>query len=294
MTPRRLFSIIIAVVLLVVLAFSMFSIFENLDAGQVMVIQSPVSGDMTWHTTPGVKWQRFGKVTDYQRRSQFWFSSKPDQGKTGDESLKIRFNDGGHAQISGAISWEMPLDAEHLTPLHQKFGNMAAIEAQLVRTMVEKAVYMTGPLMSSTESYAARRNDLLHLIEDQIQNGIYATQTVTETQKDPLTGVEKKVSVVHILTDKDGKPMRVEESPLLEFKVIAPLFTTLPPKVTSPVPVFVQDELAAMVMAVVARVVPAFLSVQLLNFIHEAVPVVIAETVTAVAPEPALNVMPYQ
>lgn len=219
MTPRKVFSIIVAVVLLAVLLFSTTVIFENCDAGEVIVIQSPVSGELTWHTTPGVKWQGFGKVTDYQRRAQFWFSSKADQGKKEDESLRIRFNDGGHAQISGGISWEMPLDAEHLTLLHQKFGSMKAIESQLVRTMVEKAVYMTGPLMSSTESYASRRNDLLRLIEDQIQHGIYATKTVTETQKDPLTGAEKKVAVVQLVTDKDGKPQRVEVSPLEEFKV---------------------------------------------------------------------------
>lgn len=219
MNLRRVFSIILAVVLLVVFALSSVAIFESLDAGQVMVIQSPLSGDLTWHTTPGVKWQGFGKVTDYQRRSQFWFSSKADQGKKTDESLRIRFNDGGHAMISGGISWEVPLDSEHLTLLHQKFGSVHAIEQQLVRTMVEKAVYMTGPLMSSTESYASRRNDLLRLIEDQIQHGIYATKTITETQKDPLTGVEKRVTVSQIVTDKDGKPQRVEESPLMEFKV---------------------------------------------------------------------------
>lgn len=219
MNLRKVFSIVIAVVVLVVLLLSTTVIFENLDAGQVMVIQSPVSGELTWHTTPGVKWQGFGKVTDYSRRSQFWFSSKSDQGKKADESLRIRFNDGGHAQVSGGISWEMPLDPEHLTLLHQKFGSMVSIEQQLVRTMVEKAVYMTGPLMSSTESYAARRNDLLRLIEDQIQNGIYATKTITETQKDPLTGQEKKVAVVQLVADKEGKPIRVEESPLMEFKV---------------------------------------------------------------------------
>jgi len=169
MNPRRVFSIVVAVVLVVALMLSMTSIFENCDAGEVMVIQSPISGELTWHTTPGVKWQGFGKVTDYQRRSQLWFSSKPDQGKKEDESLRIRFNDGGHAQISGGISWEMPLDTEHLTVLHTKFGSAKAIEHQLVRPMVEKAVYMTGPLMSSTESYASRRNDLLRFIEDQVK-----------------------------------------------------------------------------------------------------------------------------
>lgn len=222
MTPNKIFSIVLAVVLLAVLLIASISIFQNCDAGQVMVIQSPVSGNLVWHTTPGIKWQGFGKVTDYPRRSQFWFSSKNDQGKKDDESLSIRFNDGGHANISGGISWEMPLDDDHLTLLHQKYGSYKAIEQQLVRTVVEKSVYMTGPLMSSTESYASRRSELLTLIEDQINHGIYQTKTSTETQKDPLTGVERKITLVQIIRDKEGLPKRVDEgSPLKEFKIRA-------------------------------------------------------------------------
>lgn len=219
MKPRHLFTLIVAAVFLVLLMPLFTMTFENLDAGQIMVIQSPVSGEMVWHTTPGIKWQGFGKVTDYNRRTQFWFSLKSDQGKSADESLKIRFNDGGHANISGGISWELPLDSENLTILHQKFGSQKAIEQQLIQTIVEKSVYMTGPLMSSTESYASRRNELLHLIEDQINNGIYQTKTVTEVQKDPITGVERKVNVVQLVLGQDGKPARVEESPLQEFKI---------------------------------------------------------------------------
>jgi regulator of protease activity HflC (stomatin/prohibitin superfamily) len=221
LSSRKVFSVVIALVVLVGSIWAAMNMFENLDAGEVMVIQSPISGELTWHTTPGIKWQGFGKVTKYERRMQFWFSAKPDQGKPTDESLRIRFNDGGHAQISGGISWEMPLDADHLTIIHQKFGNQKAVEQQLVRTMIEKSVYMTGPLMSSTESYASRRSELLKLMEDQVSGGIYQTKTVVESQKDPITGAERKVSVVQLVTDKDGKYLRVEESPLKEFGIRA-------------------------------------------------------------------------
>src|SRR5579862_5479013 len=112
---RQLFALILGIVGCIVLIVVSCMMFVNLDAGQIMVIQSPLSGDLTWHTSPGVKWQSFGKVTKYARRVQFWFSKKPDQGKKTDEPLKVRFNDGGHATISGGISWEMPSDPEHLT-----------------------------------------------------------------------------------------------------------------------------------------------------------------------------------
>ena len=221
MTNKQIVALVLAGIVLVAMLASIGNLFENLDAGSVMVIQSPVSGDLAWYTSPGVKWQGFGKVTKYQKRSQLWFSTKDDQGKTIDESIKIRFNDGGHAQVSGGISWEIPLADDKLTDVHTKFGSQIALEQQLVRTIIEKSIYMTGPLMSSQESYASRRNELLYLIEDQIQNGICLTKTTQEKTKDPITGAEKTVALVSLVTDKEGKPKRAEVSPLTEFGVKA-------------------------------------------------------------------------
>jgi regulator of protease activity HflC (stomatin/prohibitin superfamily) len=219
MTNKRIIALVLAGIVLISLLLSLNSLFENLDASQIMVIQAPVSGNYDWYVTSGVKVQMFGKVTKYERRSQFWFSSKKDQGTSADESIKIRFNDGGHATISGGISWEMPLDNEHLTAIHQKFGSTLAVEQQLVKTIVQKSIYMTGPTMSSKESYAERRNELLNLIEDQIQNGVYLTRTVQDKTVDSLTGQEKTIARVELVLDKTGAPKRAEESPLKEFGI---------------------------------------------------------------------------
>ena len=93
--------------------------------------------------------------------NQFWFSRKHDEGKDEDQSIKIRFNDGGHGQISGSVRWYMPIDNPAILKLHTDFGSQIAIEQQLIRQVVTKSVYMTGPLMSSKESSAEKRNDLL-------------------------------------------------------------------------------------------------------------------------------------
>ena len=191
------------------------------DNGEIMCIQGAVDGNMTWTTTGGLKNKNFGHVTKYKKRSQFWFSSKTDQGTPGDESIKVRFNDGGHANLSGSFSWDMPLAEANLKDLHVKYGSQEAVEQQLVRTVAEMAVYMTGPLMSSTESYATRRNDLLSLIEDQINNGIYKTESVDEKMPDPLTGAEKTVRVVKLIKGQDGNYLREGESPLKTFGIKA-------------------------------------------------------------------------
>ena len=117
----------LGVILVIVLLFLSGQLAEQLDAKQIMVIQSPFRGKLNCYITPGVKWQGFGTVTKYEKRDQFWFSSKQDQGQTTNESLSVRFNDGAHANISGSFGWEMPLDDEHIGKLWDD-GDLATIE----------------------------------------------------------------------------------------------------------------------------------------------------------------------
>ena len=201
-----------------ILAVSIGRLFEHVDASEIVVIQSPVSGRLDWYSTPGIKWQGFGSVTRYPKRSQYWFSNRPDQGTKSDQSVKVRYKDGGHANISGSFAWEMPLDTEKLTALHTKYGCWESIDQQLIRTTAEKAVYMSGPLMSSTESYAERRAEFLNIVEDQLQHGCYVTRTVTTRPAvlDPsLAAIQgNSKTIVEVVRDKNGQPVRQEVSPL--------------------------------------------------------------------------------
>lgn len=189
------------------------------DANTIMVVQLPIVGTLNWYTTPGTQLSWWGRVTKYPKREQFWFSSKYDQGPPHDDSLKIRFNDGAHATISGSISWEMPMDIDHLNKIHGKYGSPDAVAKQLVRTVLEKAVYTAGPLMSSTESYAERKNELLADIQDQIDFGVFETETIPQKVKDPMSGQEKTVNTVRIKMEQ-GKPKHAIESPLKEFGIL--------------------------------------------------------------------------
>jgi hypothetical protein len=219
MTIGKMLISAIGVIALFVLVVFSGMIFENVGADEVVVIQSPVKGVLEWYTTPGLKWQGFGTPTHYKKRFQYWFSVAADQGKTADQSIKIRFNDGGHGFISGSVSCDMPLDEDHLNMLHAKYGSQAAVEHELVRTVYEKAIYMTGPLMSSKESYAEKRNQLISFIEDQAVNGVYQTSVKQTRDKDLITGTEKTVFVVDLVPDASApaKLRREEISPLSTF-----------------------------------------------------------------------------
>ncbi len=105
----------------------------------------------------------------------------------------------------------MPNDDKSILKLHTDFGSQEAVEQQLIRQVVTKSIYMTGPLMSSKESSAEKRNDLLSYIEDQCINGVYRTKQEDIKVHDDLMNTDKTITVVRIV-EKDKTPLRQEVS----------------------------------------------------------------------------------
>jgi hypothetical protein len=215
-TPTRIVGIAIAVLAIFAIPYFVSNMWENLDAHEIMVVQSPVDGTLTVYTDPGVKYQGFGKVTRYPRRAQYTFEN---HGKDDTNAKKIRFNDGGHALLSGAVSWEMPLKPEAIINIHKTFGSAEGVQDAAVAKMIDSAVYLAGPLMSSTESSGERRSELLNAISDQAEHGVYVTRVVEKEVKDGGGGVGKTVTVTEIVRDKDGNPKRQQGSILQEFNI---------------------------------------------------------------------------
>lgn len=223
MSVIKVGTLLICVIFIVICLVFSGKIIQNVDADQITVTQDPMDGELHWHVMAGMKFQKFGKVTEYIKSSQYWFSEQEDQGEDVDQSIKIRFNDGGHARISGSYRWELPLGDSVLTRIHSKFGSQKAVEQELIRPVLEKSVYMTGPLMSSKQSYAETRNDLITYIEDQAKYGIYKTKSTEVKGIDPMTGVEKTLTKTERIKD-DNAPngwARQEESPFQIFGIKA-------------------------------------------------------------------------
>lgn len=216
-------QIVLAVgaVFTVIFGISMISnMSETVGADEIVVMQNPLDGKLNVWATPGWRYQNFGKLTRYKKSAQYWFSSDKTEGHEDDQSIKVRFNDGGHAQVSGSLRFDLPLDEENIKRLHTKYGSMDAIERALIRTVVNKSVFMTGPLMSSKESYAEKRSAFIQYAEDQTSHGVYQTTTSDVEVTDPLSGAKKTVTVVKLVPSSDGKGFaRQEASALEEFGV---------------------------------------------------------------------------
>ncbi len=89
-----------------------------------------------------------------------------------------------------------------------------------MRTVLESAIYTCGPFMSSTESYAERKNELVADIKDQVDHGVLTkTEQFKQTAKDPISGQDKSIIVVRTKMDPSGKPVFAQPSPLIAFGI---------------------------------------------------------------------------
>lgn len=207
----------VSAVFAVIFGISMISnMSETVGADEIVVMQNPLDGKLNVWASPGWRYQNFGKLTRYKKSAQFWFSSDAKEGGEENQAIKVRFNDGGHATVSGSLRFDLPLDEENIRKLHTKYGSMEAIERALIRTSVTRSVFMTGPLMSSKESYAEKRSAFIQYAEDQISHGVYQTTTQEVETTDPLSGSKKTVTVVKLVSDATGKGFARQEASALE------------------------------------------------------------------------------
>lgn len=204
---------IILTVCIVVFTSLIGKIWEEVDAGEIVVIQH-VGGELVVYDQPtSFAWQWFGKATHYKRSNQYTFFLPTNKGDD-DHSIEVKWNDGGHANISGSVRYDLPTDHKSMIALHKAFRSQTGIEEHLIATNIGKAVFMTGPLMTSKESYAEKRNDLIYYIEDQAKFGVYKTKQVEKEVVDPLDGTKKMQMRVEIQNDEKGNIARQESSPI--------------------------------------------------------------------------------
>jgi len=211
----------IVVVSLIFLLVGGTRLVENVEADEIVIIQYPISGELTFHTQPGWAFQKFGKATHYPKRGKYDFDGYVmNVGGGQEEGAKIRFNDGANCAIQGSLQFDYPLDEENLRSLHTKYGNADAVQQQLIEVVTDKVLFMVGPLVSSKESYSERRTDLINWAEDQVNNGIYRTQSVEVEEIDTMTGESRTVTRAEILIDDGGIPLRQEQAQLTIFGIM--------------------------------------------------------------------------
>ena len=188
---------------------------EDVKNETIVVNQYPFTGEMEYWTTPGFKWQWWGKTTTYLKTQQLWFGSENDQGERMGNPIPVIFNDASDGMIYGSLRVKLPTDKKYLERIQTDYNGMDRLMNDLVRPTVTKVIYASGPLMSAFESYAEKKNDLIEYITDQLNNGVYKTAVKRMEVVDPITGEKKIINVATLIPDSlaAGGYKRSESSP---------------------------------------------------------------------------------
>lgn len=188
---------------------------EDVKNETIVVNQYPFSGNMEYWTTPGFKWQWWGKTTTYLKTQQLWFGSENDKGERMGNPIPVIFNDASDGMIYGSLRVKLPTDKKYLERIQTDYNGMDRLMNDLVRPTVTKVIYASGPLMSAFESYAEKKNDLIEYITDQLNNGVYKTAVKRVEVVDAITGEKKIINVATLIPDSlaAGGYKRSESSP---------------------------------------------------------------------------------
>ena len=211
---KKIMAIVIAILALVVIGLS-GRIGEDVKNEEIVVNQYPFTGNMEYWTTPGYKWQWFGKTTHYYKTNQLWFGSDNEDSKQMGNPIPVIFNDASDGKIYGSLRVKLPTDPMYLARIQTDYNGMDRLMQDLVRPTVTKVIYASGPLMSAFESYAEKKNDLIEYITDQLNNGVYKTTVKVIETTDPVTGEKKTVKIASLIPDENapGGYKRSESSP---------------------------------------------------------------------------------
>lgn len=177
------------------------SFVENNEAGYMQVKQDAWNGNLTLRTTPGIYSQMFSTITTYKMFDTFDF-----------DKIKVKFNDGSTALITGAAQFSLPTNIEDAIKLHIAFGGENAVREKLIKRVILAALMQSANLFRAEDIYSKNRSALPDLVTDQIREGIYATDWSDEWIKDPESDKESLIRRVEVKRDANKKPIVNEVS----------------------------------------------------------------------------------
>ena len=223
-------GLVLTLIGVVFLGFAADRVGINVDESEIVVTQDAYDGDMTVYSTPGFKWIWFASTVTYPKRGQIELFPATKDGKVAMDlnskeakayGAPIRFNDKGGATFYGQFSYTLPTDEVSILKIRTKYPSRATLENRLILPVITKSIYMTGPTMSSEESAAARRAELIATIMDMINYGPWQVVNSPEQVHDPITNKFKTVNVAKPVVDANapnGKA-RQEVGALIDFGV---------------------------------------------------------------------------
>ena len=224
-SKKSISGIVIAIIAVVFVAFSGM-LFEQTDRSKIYVCQMPFTGEYKVWTEGKLEWQGGGDIDVYRKTSQIVYEGLKKEGDDyvliGDNpAAKTTFNDNGKGYIIGSFRVEMPTDNKHIEKIQEDYGSEESLIEALVKPQLYKVITACGPLMSSLESVAETRTDLIAHITDQLNNGVYKTKVIKIQVPNTITGELETRNQADLIEDSTapGGYLRQEVSPFGKYGI---------------------------------------------------------------------------
>ena len=190
----------ILLVLVAILIIGAITVDRN-DIGYYKVIQT-VTGNMHVRSKPGyyIKW--FNTVTSWKEADTLYFSRHVSEGPNRNNSIEVRFADGGKGNVSVNVRYLQPADEDNRLELQKVFKSDKAFQQSAIEQMVRQAC-MTAASMTTAEGSYRERSKFMGYIIDQVTNGLYETRTIEINNAD-----DDDYTMQEILRDENGKVLR--------------------------------------------------------------------------------------
>lgn len=214
-------GIIVTVALVVFVLFAgIDNIWETNDAGNYHIKQSAYYGEMSVINQPGVFTKAFGDVFNYRLSDMYYFSKHDLDGGAGAAAgpIKVRFNDGSIAEVSGSIKFKLSQNPKNQLELHEEFRGYGAVQQDMVRQVVSEALKQTATLMKAEESYSTRRSEFTAVAERQINEGIFETVS-DEFETEDAEGNKFIERSVKLKIDEAGNTVVRKPSPFIRYEI---------------------------------------------------------------------------
>ena len=248
----------IAYIGLAVLAVVLFFISDNLveinDAPLVKVKQA-LNGTLTVRIEPGLFWQGLGKITDYHKSHIMWFSKIKHEGESHDQSVQVRYRDGGTAKISGSIRYVLPFEQDSaetaILALHKAYRSERNFLDRAIYRLLIETLQQSAGFFTSEESYTTHKATYSNYVRDQLMHGIYLVDQVPDTVRQ--VGGEFKVLPRNVIRrDAEGNILR-KQNPLDEYKVVITNVTIYDPDYEKGIQDQIDQRLNSKMKAIVAK-----------------------------------------
>ena len=224
-SKKSISGIVLAVVAILFVTFSGM-LFEQTDRSKIYVCQMPFTGEYKVWTEGKLEWQGGGDIDVYRKTSQIVYEGLKKEGDDyvliGDNpAAKTTFNDNGKGYIIGSFRVEMPTDNKHIEKIQEDYGSEESLIEALVKPQLYKVITACGPLMSSLESVAETRTDLIAHITDQLNNGVYKTKVIKIQVPNTITGELETRNQADLIEDTTapGGYLRQEVSPFGKYGI---------------------------------------------------------------------------